>query len=246
MTGLGKLAQTELKLFFRDPAGVFFVLLFPPLLMVILGSIPAFRDPDPDLGGVRIIDLYVPIIIAMTIALVALNGLPEQLAGYRERGILRRMATTPVRPSMMLGAQLVVFVITAAAVNVVLLLIGRLAFDVALPEQLGGYVLAYLLSLVAMLSLGLLIAALVRTGKAAAVVGQVLFIPTMFFGGLWLPRAAMPDTLRQISDYTPLGAGVQSLTDTAAGGWPQLLHIAVLLAWTVLAAAAASRLFRWE
>lgn len=246
MTGLAKLTQTELKLFFREPAAIFFILGFPPLLMIVLGSIPAFRVPDPEVGGVRIIDLYVPIIIAMTIALFALSGLPAQLATYRERGILRRIATTPVSPSMMLLANLVVFVAISVGVTAVLLTIGRLAFDVRLPEQLGGYVLAYLLCLVAMLSLGLLISAVVRTGKAAGAVGQVLFFPVLFFGGLWLPRAAMPDTLRQISDYTPLGAGVQALTDTAAGGWPQLLHVGVMLAWTVVAAAAAAKLFRWE
>lgn len=246
MTGLSTLVRTEFKLFFRDPAGVFFVLVFPPALLVILGSIPGFGDRDPDLGGLRTIDLYVPIIVAMTIAMLSLSGLPAELATYRERGILRRMATTPVRPAMMLGAQLAVFVLTIVGTTIMLLAIGRMAFGVRLPENLGGYTLAYLLTLITMLSFGLLVAAVIRTGKAAGAVGQVLFFPVVFFGGLWLPRAAMPDTLRQISDYTPLGAGVQSLTDTAAGGTPQLLHVAVMLGWLVVAATAAAKLFRWE
>jgi ABC-2 type transport system permease protein len=246
MTGLPTLTLTEFKLFFREPAAIFFLLVFPPLLLVVLGSIPSFTDPDPELGGATTIELYVPIIVAMTIALFALSGLPAELAMYRERGILRRISTTPVRPSMVLAAQLAVFLVIAISVTIVLLTIGRLAFDVALPQQLGGYLLVYLLTVVAMLSLGLLVAALVRTSKAAGAVGQVLFFPTLFFGGLWLPRAAMPDTLRQISDFTPLGAGVQSLTDTAAGATPQLLHIGVMLAWTLVTATAAAKLFRWE
>lgn len=246
MTGLGKLLSTELKLFFREPTAVFFILCFPPLLMVVLGAVPSFREVKPDLGGVRVVDLYVPIIVGMAIALIALNGLPAQLAGYREVGILRRIATTPVRPAMMLAAELIMFVLMTITVTAVLLAIGRLVFDVALPEQLVGYVLAYLLSVVAMLSVGLLITALVRTGKGAFAVGQILFFPIMFFSGLWFPRAAMPDALRTVSDFTPLGAGVQSLTDTAAGGWPDLLHVVVLMAWAVIPAVAAARLFRWE
>lgn len=244
-TALAKLTKTEAKLLLRDPAAVFFIILFPPLLLIVLGAIPPFREPNPD-TGVRTIDLYVPILVAMAIAMFALSGLPNQLASYRERGILRRMSTTPVSPAMMLVANLIVFVVTALGVTAVLLAIGKLAFDVDLPQQLPGYALVYLLSLVAMLSLGLFIAAVVRTAKAAAAAGQVLFFPILFFAGLWLPRAAMPDTLRQISDYTPLGAGVQALTDTAAGGSPQLLHIGVMLAWIVVTGIAAARLFSWE
>lgn len=245
MTALATLTKTEAKLLLRDPAAVFFVIVFPPLLLLVLGAIPPFREPNPE-TGVRTIDLYVPILVAMAIAMFALSGLPNQLAGYRERGILRRMSTTPVSPAMMLTANLIVFVVTALGVTAVLLALGKLAFDVELPRQLPGYALVYLLSLVSMLSIGLFIAAVVRTAKAAAAAGQVLFFPILFFAGLWLPRAAMPDTLRQISDYTPLGAGVQALTDTAAGGTPQLLHIVVMLAWIAVTGIAAARLFSWE
>jgi len=245
VTALATLTKTEAKLLLRDPAAVFFVIVFPPLLLLVLGAIPPFREPNPE-TGVRTIDLYVPILVAMAIAMFALSGLPNQLAGYRERGILRRMSTTPVSPAMMLTANLIVFVVTALGVTAVLLALGKLAFDVDLPRQLPGYALVYLLSLVSMLSIGLFIAAVVRTAKAAAAAGQVLFFPILFFAGLWLPRAAMPDTLRQISDYTPLGAGVQALTDTAAGGTPQLLHIVVMLAWIAVTGIAAARLFSWE
>ncbi|RZS29842.1 ABC-2 type transport system permease protein [Herbihabitans rhizosphaerae] len=246
MTGLAKLTTTEAKLFFREPAGVFFILVFPVLLLCVLGAIPAFREPDPNMGGARTIELYVPIVISMTIALFSLSGLPGELAMYRERGILRRIATTPVRPSMMLAAQLIVFMIMAIGVTVVLLAIGRLVFDVDLPKQPLAYFLMYLLTVGTMLSLGLLIAAVVRSGKAAGAVGQVLFFPTLFFAGLWLPRAAMPEVLRNISDFTPLGAGVQSLTDAASGSWPQLLHVLVMVAWTAITATAAAKLFKWE
>jgi ABC-2 type transport system permease protein len=73
-----------------------------------------------------------------------------------------------------------------------------------------------------------------------------VFFPLVFFAGLWLPRAAMNHVLKTISDFTPLGAGVQSLQDATAGHWPQLLHLVVLLGWTVVAGGLASRYFRWE
>ena len=55
---------------------------------------------------------------------------------------------------------------------------------------------------------------------AAGAIGTLLFFPLMFFAGLWVPQATMPATLRDISDYTPLGAAVQALQDAAGGHWP--------------------------
>jgi ABC-2 type transport system permease protein len=246
MNVLTRLTLSESRLFFREPIGVFFTVVFPPILLVIFGAVPAFRQPDPDLGGLRRIELYTPIVIAMVIVMFALNGLPQLLATYRERGILRRMATTPVRPLALLTAALLMCTVLSVLTTAVVLSIGRIAFAVPLPGQIVGYALVFVLCTVASLSIGLLIAALAPTGRAAGAIGSILFFPVMFFAGLWAPRATMSDALVRISDLTPLGAGVQSLQDTANGSWPQPLHIAVMLVWTVAAGAVAARYFRWE
>jgi ABC-2 type transport system permease protein len=243
---LTRLTLTEIRLFLREPVSIFFALVFPLLLLVILGLVPPFREPTPELGGARVIDLYAPIVIALSIGTLALTGLPQLLATYREKGILRRMATTPVRPVLLLAAQLLMCAALSVATMVVVLAVGRIAFDIALPRQVAGYLLAYVLSSVSVLAIGLLVAALAPTGKGAGAIGTMLFFPVLFGAGLWVPRAAMPDWLRTISDFTPLGAGVQSLQDGASGAWPQLLHVAVMLAWTIGAGALAARVFRWE
>lgn len=246
MHALSRITKTEWKLFLREPAAIFFMLAFPPLLMIILGLVPSFREASEDMGGLRVIDLYTPIIISMSIALLALQGLPQAFAGYREQGVLRRMATTPVKPAVMLGGQLIMFTLVSIAVMVVVVTIAAVAFDVPVPRSVPAYLLSYVLCVLAMLSIGLLVASTARGGKAAGAIGSVLFFPVLFFAGLWLPREGMPEILRRISDLTPLGAGVQSLSDAAAGHWPQLLHVAVMLVWTVGAGAVAARFFRWE
>ncbi|MGV9370408.1 MULTISPECIES: ABC transporter permease [Micromonospora] len=246
MSALYRLTATETRLFFREPIIVFFALGFPPLLLVIFGAIPAFREPDADLGGLRTIDLYVPIIVALSIAMFALNSLCQLLATYREKGVLRRMRTTPVKPAAMLGAQLLMSTAMSVVTMLVALAIGRLAFGVRLPRQVPAYLTSYVLAAVTMFAIGLLVAALAPGGKSAGAVGTVLFFPVVFFAGLWLPRDSMPGVLRGISDFTPLGAGVQSLQDATAGQWPQVLHVAVMLGWTIVAGGLAARYFRWE
>jgi ABC-2 type transport system permease protein len=246
MSALTRLTITETKLFFREPMIVFFALAFPTILLIILGAIPAFRVPAESLGGLRAIDLYVPIIVAMGLAVFALNSLSQLFATYREKGVLRRMRTTPVKPSLMLGAQLLMSTILSVVTMMVVLAIGRLVFDVRLPRQVPAYLTGYALAAMSMFAIGLLVASLAPNGKSAGAIGTALFFPVVFFAGLWIPRDSMNDVLRTISDFTPLGAGVQSLQDATAGQWPQPLHLAVMLGWTIAAGGLAARYFRWE
>ncbi|WP_163543811.1 ABC transporter permease [Occultella kanbiaonis] len=246
MSALLRLTATETKLFLREPISVIFALALPPVLLIVLGAVPAFREPDPDLDGRRVIDLYTPLVVAMAIATVALTSLPLQLATYREKGVLRRMRTTPARPALLLGAQLLMSTLVSLATTVVVLVIARLVFEVALPGNSLAYLLAFALATVSMLAIGLLVAALAPGGAGASAIGLVLFFPLLFFAGLWIPRESMTGVLRTISDATPLGAGVQSLQDATGGDWPQLLLVAVMLGWATVAGALAARYFRWE
>jgi ABC-2 type transport system permease protein len=238
--------RTEVRLFRREPGALFWILLFPTLLLVILGSIPSFRHHDADLGGLRTIDVYVPVAVLLGMIVGGLQSMPQTLTGYRERGILRRMATTPVRPSALLSAQMTVYGGAALASALLALAVGRFAFDVRLPEQFAGYLLALVLAVLAALALGAVISALSRTTKIAGAIGSAVFFPSMFCAGVWAPVQTMPDLLARIVGYTPFGAAAEALNRAAAGHWPGWTHLGVLVVWTVLLTAAASRWFRWE
>jgi ABC-2 type transport system permease protein len=241
-----KLTLTELRLLLREPLPAFFSLLFPSILVVILGSIPDFREPSPDLGGSRMIDLYVGIAITLTLATLGLQFAPAVLAQYREKGILRRLATTPVSPLVLLGAQLAASLATAVVSGALVLAVGRIVFDVPLPPQFAGFVLAYVLAALGVFAIGLSIAAVAPTGKAANAVGTLLFFPSMFFAGLWTPREVMPKVLQTIGDFTPLGAGERALHEAMTGHWPSLLSATVLVGYLLVFGLGAARLFRWS
>ncbi|MBW8820253.1 MAG: ABC transporter permease, partial [Streptomyces sp.] len=124
--------RTEVRLFRREPGALFWILLFPTLLLVILGSIPSFRNHEADLGGLRTIDVYVPVAVLLGLIVGGLQSMPQTLTGYRERSILRRMSTTPVRPTALLTAQMTVYGGAALASALLALLVGRFAFAVRL------------------------------------------------------------------------------------------------------------------
>jgi ABC-2 type transport system permease protein len=238
--------KTEIRLFRREPGALFWILLFPTLLLVILGSIPSFGDHQADLGGLRTIDVYVPVAVLLGPIVGGLQSMPQTLTGYRERGILRRMSTTPVRPAALLFAQMLVYGGAALASSLLALAVGHLAFDVRLPRQPFGYALALVLTVLVALALGAVVSALSRTTKIAGAIGSAVFFPAMFCAGLWAPVQTMPDVLARIVGCTPFGAAAEALNRAAAGDWPGWDHLGVLVAWTVLLTAGAARWFRWE
>ncbi|CAL9569344.1 hypothetical protein SUDANB171_04784 [Streptomyces sp. enrichment culture] len=238
--------RSEFRLFCREPGAIFWILVFPTALITILGLIPAFREVGDDLDGRRVIDLYVPVAVLLSMIVAGIQSMPAVLVGYRERGILRRLSATPARPQSLLTAQLVLHGAAIALSVLLALTVGRLVFDVALPGQLAGYVLAVVLTAAAALALGATIAAVSRTSKIAQTVGTIVFFPAMFTAGVWLPVQTMPDTLREIVQLTPFGAASQALDQAATGSWPGWAPLGLTALWALLLTAVAVRRFRWE
>jgi ABC-2 type transport system permease protein len=189
---LRRLIVTEARLAVREPAGMVWGIGLPVLLMVIFGNIPKFAQPESKFGGQTALDVYLPILCSMVLAMLALFAIPIPLATYREQGVLRRMATTPVSPAAVLAAQLVVNLALAVVAIGLILGIGTIAFGLSAPHQPFGFALALALTAVALFSLGLWVAAIARTGKAAQALAGACFFPLEFLAGLWVPRQVMP------------------------------------------------------
>ena len=244
-SGFRRLLSTELKLFAREPLLFFWGLVFPVALLVVLG-IAGGDKPQHSLGNVKLIDAYTPVVMMFTVTILALSALPAALASYRDKGYLRRLSTTPIGAVPLLAAQIIINFALGAAVVILVALVSHFAFSVALPREIGGFVLAMGLTMAAMLSLGTLVAAVAPTQRIAAAAGSLLFFPLMFFAGLWVPQAEMGAGLRDVSHYTPLGAAVPAVQNAITGHWPGTVHLLVLAGYAVLLCAAATRLFRWE
>jgi ABC-2 type transport system permease protein len=245
-SALVKLSLTELKLLSRERVRMALPIAIPLILIIILGNIGSLRQPRAIYGGESFIDLYTTIMVVFGLALLALTNMPMIVADYREKGVLRRLQTTPIGPVRVLAAQLVADLAVAVVMVVVILAVARIGFAVPLPRQAGAFAVTTLLAALALLAAGLLIAAVAPTGRVARGIGAVTFYPMMFFAGLWLPIPNMPATLQHISHATPLGAAVPALTSAAEGSWPTALQLLTLAGWAVALGLAAARFFRWE
>jgi ABC-2 type transport system permease protein len=236
------LTRIEGKLFLREWSGLFFVFVLPVGLLTIFSLMNTGGD-----GSDGIPASFLPTMaIGIGIGILGMATLPMILAGYRDKGVLRRMSTTPVRPVKLLIAQLLLHLAAAVVVIILILGIGKLAFGAALPSSPVPFALAAILYCVAQLSIGLLIAGLVSTAKGASIVGNILFFPSMFFAGVWTPGDLMPESLRWLRDITPMGAGMGSMQDAWSGHWPGLEHVVAMIVVTLACLGVAAKFFRWE
>jgi ABC-2 type transport system permease protein len=113
MNATATMVKVELKLASRDIGTAVFGLLFPAALLLVLAALQGFTDPDPDLGGLRLIDIYTPIVLMLTFAIVGVSAVAASLATYRKEGVLRRLRVTPMGPGRLLGAQLIAHLLIA-------------------------------------------------------------------------------------------------------------------------------------
>jgi ABC-2 type transport system permease protein len=242
----GKIVLNEARLVWRTPRAPLFGVVLPALLVVIFGELPKDQVHHASLGGLTRFNVEVPVLIAFVIAAMALYSLPIPLASYREQGILRRLSITPARPSWVLAAQVAVNLAFALAGLLIVLAVGVTAFGESAPKSLDGFVLAVAASLAALFAIGLAIAALARTAGGAQAVGAALYLPLMFFAGLWLPRQEMTPWLADVSDYSPLGAVSQATQDAIAGTFPPATLLLTLAGYAAVFGFLAARYFRWE
>ncbi len=242
----GKLLLNESRLAWRIPIGLGIGLGLPLALLVVFGSIPVFRQVSPDLGGFSYFVLSFPTLIALTVLTLSIMALPRNLIKYRETGILRRLSVTPVPPSWLLAAQIVINLAIVVVGVIILTAAGVAAFGLELPKNLPAFLLANLLTVTSLFAVGLCIASMVKNDGVAQGIGGFLFFALMFFGGIWIPRPLMPAALLNIGNWMPLGASVDAIQRAMQGLFPSLQSLLILATYTIVFCYLAVRFFKWE
>ncbi|WP_125776361.1 ABC transporter permease [Antribacter gilvus] len=253
--GFGTLLSTEARVWLREPVAVFFALAFPVVLLVGFGYlIPGLREPmsdaPPPWNDESAMSFYLPSVLALSIATVALTVIPVTFATFREKGVLRRLATTPMRPQAIVGVHLVINLAAVLVASLLAVAGAMLAFGVPLPENPGVVLLSFVLGVAAMYSLGLLVSARAPRGTTASGVGMLLYFPSMLVSGLWTPGPAMPDWLETLGKFTPIGASAQGMTigwlgEVMTGEVFPAVQIIVMVVWTAVLFPLGVKLFRW-
>ena len=244
---------TEGKVWLRG-TDVFWALLFPVVLILGMAAIsPELREiasGDTWAGtpfyGVAVINVVLPAMLAMPIAITALTIMPTAFGGFREKGILRRFSATPMSPQSLFAAHFTINVTMALAGALIAVIVTSALFNIAAPNNVAMVILGFVLGMAAMMALGSLISARVGRAATGTAVGNIIFFPLLLTAGVF--TVIKPGTvLYQIARVSPLGAASQVMSYGWFGGdtfpW---IQIASMIVWTAVLTPLAVKLFKWQ
>lgn len=247
MKALATLTKIEARLFVRNPTSMFMALLLPAgLLLLQAYVIPGTQELIAGESDMRVIDLFLPVAIAIALTSVAVTNYPSTIGAYRESGVLRRLDVTPVGPARILFAQWIISGLSFAAATTLTVVLAAVTFGAAPPRNIALVIAILGLGALTMMAVGSLIAAIAPSAQAAYGIGLLVFMASLFTAGVWTPGPMMSDPVRDSVGFTPLGAMTQQLTAAWYGAPVEVMAFLVMAAWLVACAIISARVFRWR
>lgn len=244
MGATARLFGAEAKMVVRDTAGLV-VPLGMPLLILLMNAMNA--GTEIVVQDRSVLDVFIlPLVTAMVISMVAIINMPSFISAYRKSGILRRLAVTPISPMRVLSVQVAVSVAQALVGMGLAFGMAAVAFGAKTPLNMPGALAVIALALLAMYSVGMLVASVAPTPNSAVAIGLVAFFAFGALGGMFGGTDGLPDWLQRAGELLPFGATSSGLT-TAWAGESVPAEIFVGLAVCALVCGLVSALtFRWD
>jgi len=166
----------------------------PPVMELRTFYNPERRSPVNTVPGL------IGVILTMTMILFTAVAIVRE----RERGNLELLITTPVKTSELMLAKITPYVFIGLLQVSLVLLLGKLLFQVPMAGSLLDTYIITLVFIVANLALGLVISTLVSTQFQAMQLSFFVLLPSILLSGFMFPFAGMPRPAQLIAEALPL------------------------------------------
>jgi len=242
-----RLSVFELRLFSRNFINMFFLLVFPALMILVFGGIYG-NEPQEIFGGFGTVDISVPAYAGMIISITGLMSLPLTLCEYREKRILKRYKATPIEPIYVILSQIMVSALMTIVGMIFLIIIAKAVFDLRFEGNIAAVLAVFLYSTLSLYSLGFLLASLAPNMKAATAIANLVYFPMLFLTGATIPMEILPEFMKKIAQVLPVTHIVEAMKTVWFGGSIASAgtNLLVLTGFLVVCSAISLRFFRWE
>lgn len=238
------------KQFWREPASVFFTVALPLIFLFLFSSIFGDQTVNVDGHTVKTTVYLVPGIVTLAAVSATIVNLAITFTILREKGLLKRVRSTPLPPWVYLGGR----VLTATALTVIMVVavtvLGRLVYDVPIPTgTLPGLFLTLVIGTAACCTLGFALTSLIPSEGAAPAITNAVILPLYFFSGIFIPEDDLPSGMKFVGSLFPVRHLFRSyfaaFDPTTTGPGIAWGHLAVLVLWGAVGGVVAVRTFRW-
>jgi ABC-type multidrug transport system permease subunit len=219
---------------------------------ILRGSVPhpeTFQREAVDGQEIRYVDWLLPGILCMNMMFSSLFGVGYVIVRYRKNGMLKRLKATPLTPFQFLSAQVLSRLLLILVSFAILLTGCRLVVGYQMAGSYRNLFCLVTLGALALISLGLIVAARVRSEEVAAGFLNVMTWPMMFLSGVWFSLEGAHPWLAHVSRLLPLTHlidGARAIMLDGASLWDIRLQVGVLAAMAATFLALGSWLFRWQ
>ncbi len=154
--------------------------------------------------GLRSSTYIVPGIIGVLLSMTMIVIAGIAIVREKERGTLEQLVVTPINKTSLMLGKIVPFLLVGFVQVTVILLLGKLLFNVPVRGNLLDLYLVTFPFIVASLAVGLFISTLVSTQAQAMQLGFFFIMPNILLSGFMFPREAMPKLAQWIGAALPL------------------------------------------
>ena len=242
MTALTTHLGFEFKTGLRSPSALMLNYLFPLAFYGLMGMVMTKIYPG-------FTQTLIPSMIIFAAMASGVLGLPSPQVELREAGVFRSYKINGVPASAILGLPTLTSALHILIVSIIITLTAPALFGASVPTNWGAFLLVTLVTVYTLCAFGALIGVVSPNARSTVLWSQLIFLPSMLLGGLMMPLAALPDSIRPVSKLLPTAYAAQAYQGLAFGQ-PTVINatasLVLLLASGILAFGLAAYLFNWD
>jgi ABC-2 type transport system permease protein len=246
---VGHQFRYDQKAFWRNPAAVFFTVMFPVVVFLILAVVFDGSTIKVHGGGIEATTYYVPAIMSLAIISATMQTLAMTLVIAREDGRLKRGRGTPMPAWVFIAGRIGNSIVVAVMMMALLALIGGVLYSVPFPWERVPELLAVLvIGAASFCCLGIALTAAIPSQDAAAAIVNALLLPLYFLSGIFIPEDELPNGVIDFANHFPVRPFFEAFFTAyvPGNGGPMAWHeLAVVAIWGVAGLLLAIRFFRW-